>query len=84
MPKRGQYQIAGINDFDFDLNSPTDMTHPAIGHFGSGGGGAIVSAYTDFIYQIDPAAAPEPGPVTTLCLGIALLSLGLWRARRRA
>lgn len=79
----GHYLIAGINDFDFDLNTATDHTHPSIGFFGSGGGGAIVSAYTDFIYRVDPAAAPEPHPMFAFGIGSLLLLGGAWRARRR-
>lgn len=78
----GEYQIAALNNFTFDLNSPTDKSHPTAGHFGSGGGGAIVSAYSGFISNaISPT--PEPGSVPVFGVGAAFVLAALRRTRKR-
>ena len=78
----GQYQIAAINNF-VDQFGTQQSPGPAYGFFGSGGGGAIVSAYSDFISGAI-APTPEPGPLWVFGVGTAfVLTAAARRARKR-
>lgn len=77
----GQYQIAAINNF-VDKYGTTADPKPDYGYFGSGGGGAIVSAYSDFVSNA-VAPTPEPGAWSVFAIGALLLTFGAQRTRRR-
>lgn len=47
----GQYQIAALNNF-VDKYGTVESPGPDYGFFGSGGGGAIISAYSGFITSV--------------------------------
>lgn len=62
----GQYEIAAITNFNYQFGTDANPG-PAVPFFGSGGGGAIVSGYTDFLSGFVPA--PEPAPWVVLGMG---------------
>lgn len=78
----GQYQIAAINNFRIQFGTDANPG-PIYPLFGSGGGGAIVSAYTDFLGSFVPLPAPEPAPGLILGIGGIGLAGRVWARRRR-
>lgn len=81
----GAYQIAAINNFNTQFGTAPYLG-PAIPLFGSGGGGAIISAYQGFIASIDPGVVPAPEPNAPIALALGVLGLagcGVWAGRRR-
>ncbi|MFB2921306.1 PEP-CTERM sorting domain-containing protein [Aerosakkonema funiforme] len=76
--KNGSMFLAGVNTFTFTVS---DEQIP--GTFGTGGGGILVSSYTDWIDGIvKPKSVPEPSSVLgTLMLGA--LGTGSWLKRKQ-
>lgn len=77
----GQYRIAALNNF-VDKYGTANTPGPDYGFFGSGGGGAIVSAYSDFISGA-VAPTPEPGAVFVFGVGTIFVVAFLRRAEAR-
>lgn len=70
--------LAGVNTFEFTI-----FDEQIFGTFGTGGGGILVSSYTDWIDGIvNQKSVPEPSSVLgTLMLGA--LGAGSWLKRKR-
>lgn len=74
----GVYEIATLNNFTTQFGAAPNLG-PAVPLFGSGGGGAIVSAYQGFIFA---QVAPEPSAPLALGAGLAVM-VGCAGLRRR-
>lgn len=74
----GQYQVAAINNFRISFQYEDNRD---IGYFGSGGGGAIISGYQDFLADA-LAPAPEPDALSTFGVGAFFVLAAVRRARK--
>ncbi len=69
----GKWRLAGVNTFTF-----TSMAGQTASTFGTGGGGMLVSTYTQWISSV-VMPVPEPAPYALMLTGLCLVSVVAFR-----